>query len=286
MKGLDKLKEKLPDYQGTKIRKLLVAAFIIFMSSLLFQLMTDSLPRFFENVVILQILAPFFPILGSIIILSIGFTLVHSFWRARDKYLNEFGELAYQKAFKFIVTSIPMIISVTVHGFFPSDFLVLFKNSQNLNWYLAYPILDLFFNLSILSLVIRLLFFFSLLSFFLVFMSKTLKTFGIDYMGLVYIYYPEDSTLQNHEIYSILRHPTYHSLMLLSIGGIFLRTSIYSIIYLIIFLIGFNIHLKFIEEKELIERFGEEYKKYKEKVPAFFVRVKDLKKYFSFVFKK
>jgi protein-S-isoprenylcysteine O-methyltransferase Ste14 len=117
-------------------------------------------------------------------------------------------------------------------------------------------------------------------------MSKTLKAFGIDYMGLVYIYYPEDSTLQNHEIYSILRHPTYHSLMLLSIGGIFLRTSIYSIIYLIIFLIGFNIHTKFIEEKELIERFGEEYKKYKEKVPAFFVRVRDLKKYFSFVFKK
>jgi protein-S-isoprenylcysteine O-methyltransferase Ste14 len=74
--------------------------------------------------------------------------------------------------------------------------------------------------------------------------------------------------------------------MLLCIGGIFLRTSIYSIIYLIIFLIGFNIHIKFIEEKELIERFGKEYKKYKEKVPAFFVRVRDLKKYFSFVFKK
>ena len=286
MKGLDKLKEKLPDYQGTKIRKFLVVAFIVFISSLLFQLIADSLPRFFRNIVILQILAPFFPILGSIIILSIGFTLVHSFWRVRDKYLSEFGELAYQKAFKFIVTSIPMIISVTVHGFFPSDFLVPFNDSQNLNWYLAYPILDLFFNFSIISLVIRLLFFFSLFSFLLVFMSKTLKAFGIDYMGLVYIYYPEDSTLQNHEIYSILRHPTYHSLMLLSIGGIFLRTSIYSIIYLIIFLIGFNIHLKFIEEKELIERFGEGYKKYKEKVPAFFVRVKDLKKYFSFVFKK
>ena len=117
-------------------------------------------------------------------------------------------------------------------------------------------------------------------------MSKTLKVFGIDYMGLVYIYYPEGSTLQNHEIYSILRHPTYHTLMLLSIGGIFLRTSIYSIIYLIIFLIGFNIHLTFVEEKELIRRFGEGYIKYKEEVPAFFVKLRDLKKYFFFVFKK
>lgn len=286
MKGLDKLKEKLPDYQGTKIRKFLVVAFIVFMSSLLFQLVADSLPRFFRNIVILQILAPFFPIFGSIIILSIGLTLVGSFWRARDKYLSEFGELAYQKGFKFIVTSIPMIISVTIHGLFSSDFLISFSDSQNLNWYLAYPILDLFFYFSITSLIIRLLFFFSLLSFFLVFMSKTLKVFGIDYMSLIYIYYPEGATLQDHEIYSILRHPTYHSLMLLSIGGIFLRTSTYSIIYLIIFLIGINIHLKLVEEKELIERFGEGYKKYKEKVPAFFVRVKDLKKYFSFVFKK
>ena len=286
MKGLDKLKEKLPNYPGKKIRKFGLVAFIVFLNSLLFQLIFDSLPRIFSNIDILQILAPFFPILGSIIILSIGFTLVHSFWRARDKYLNEFGELAYQKAFKFIVTSIPMIISVTVHGFFPSDFLVLFKNSQNLNWYLAYPILDLFFNFSITSLVIRLLFFFSLFSFFLVFMSKTLKVFGIDYMGLVYIYYPEGSTLQNHEIYSILRHPTYHSLMLLSIGGMFLRTSIYSIIYFLIFLIGINIHLKYVEEKELIQRFGEGYKKYKEEVPALIVRLKDLKKYFSFIFKK
>jgi len=218
MKGLDKLKEKLPDYQGTKIRKFLFVAFIVFSSSLFFQLMADSLPRVFSNIDILQILAPFFPILGSIIILSIGFTLVHSFWRARDKYLSEFGELAYQKAFKFVVTSIPMIISVTVHGLFPSDFLVPFSDSQNLNWYLAYPILDLFFNFSITSLVIRLLFFFSLFSFFLVFMSKTLKVFGIDYIGLVYIYYPEDYTIQKNEIYFILRHPKYHSLMLICIG--------------------------------------------------------------------
>ena len=40
------------------------------------------------------------------------------------------------------------------------------------------------------------------------------------------------------------------------------------------------------EEKELFQRFGEEYKRYKENVPAFLVRFKDLKNYFSFVFYK
>jgi len=286
MKGLDKLKEKLPDYQGNKILKFMVIAFFVFLSSLLFQLLADSLPRIFSNIVILQILAPFTPILGSLIILSIGLTLVYSFWRTRDKYLSEFGELAYQKAFRIVVTSIPMIISVTVHSFFPTDFIVPFESNLNLNWYLAYPILDLFFNFSITSLVIRLTFFFLFISLGLVFISKTLKVFGIDYMALVYLYYPEESTLKKHEIYSILRHPTYHSLMLLSIGAIFLRTSIYSIIYLVIFLIGINIHLKYVEEKELIQRFGEGYKKYKEEVPALIVRLKDIKKYFSFIFKK
>ncbi|MHA2283408.1 MAG: methyltransferase [Promethearchaeota archaeon] len=286
MKGLDILKEKLPDYQGKSLRKFMLVAFIVFLSSLLFQLFMDSLPRIFKENIILQLLAPFTPIFGSLIILCIGLTLVDSVWRVRDKYLVKFGELAYQKAFLIVVVSIPMIISVLIHSFFPVDLIVPFDNIHNLDWFLAYPILDLFFRSSIFSLVIRLLFFSLFIGFFLVFMSKTLKVFGIDYMSLLYLYYPEGSTLQNHEVYSILRHPTYHCLILLSIGSMFLRSSIYSIIYFIIFLIGINIHLKFVEEKELIQRFGEGYKKYKEEVPAFFVRLKDLKKYFSFIFKK
>ena len=112
---------------------------------------------------------------------------------------------------------------------------------------------------------------------------KTLKVFGIDNMALVYVYYPEESNLQNHEIYSILRHPTYHGLMLISIGSIFLRFSIYSIIYFIIFIVGINIHLKFVEERELIKRFGDSYLNYKKTVPAFLVKVRDLKKYYHFI---
>ncbi|MHA2088580.1 MAG: hypothetical protein ACW972_09905, partial [Promethearchaeota archaeon] len=132
MKGLDELKEKLPDYQGKKYLRFLFVAFIVFLNSLFFQLFFDSLPRIFREITILQILAPFTPIFGKIIILCIGFSLVWSFWRVRDRYLSEFGELAYQKAFKFIVTSIPMIISVVIHGFFPSDFIVPFMDAQSL----------------------------------------------------------------------------------------------------------------------------------------------------------
>lgn len=286
MKGSDKLKERLPNYQGRKIRKFSAIAFIVLSSSLVFQLLMDSISRIFSENGILQILAPVTPILGSLFILCIGFTLVFFFWRSRDKYLRDYGELAYQKAFKFVVTGIPMVISVIVHSFFPTNFIVPFKDTQNLSWYLANPILDIFPNFLFPLFFIRFIIFFLLAGFGAYFAFKTLKVFGIDYMALVYVYFPEESTLQNHEIYSVLRHPTYHALMLVSIGSIFLRFSIYSIVYFLIFMIGISIHLKYVEEEELIKRFGEGYRKYKEEVPAFIIRLKDLKKYLSFCFGK
>ncbi|MFW9822565.1 MAG: methyltransferase family protein [Candidatus Thorarchaeota archaeon] len=286
MKGLDKLKDYLPDYQGRILYKFLIVALIVFLSSLFFQLLFDSVPRIFSGNIILRVLAPFTPVLGSLTILSIGFSLVYSFWRVRDKYLNKFGELAYQKAFKIVVTSIPMIFSIVAHSFFPSDFIIPFTDTQNINWYFAYPLLDYLIRPSIISFIIRISISIVFIAIMMILMRKVLKVFGIDYMGLVYIYYPEGSNIQDHEIYSILRHPTYHCLMLLMMGAFFLRFSLYSIMYFIIFIIGINIHIKFVEEKELIERFGEGYEKYKKKVPALFVKFKDLKKYFSFIFKK
>ncbi len=284
MKGIEKLKEKLPDYQGKSIIKFIIIVIIVFLSSIVFQLIMDSLPRIFIESNVLQILEPLTPMFGSLIILIVGFLLVYSFWRKRDKYLNKNRKLAYQKGFKFVVTGIPMVISVVIHSFFPTDLIVPYLDNQSISWYLAIPISDIFFDFSVILLSIRLVLWLIFFGLGFMVIRKTLKIFGIDYMGLVYIYYPEDSTIQNHEIYSILRHPTYHSLMLFCIGSIFFRFSIYSIIYFLIFLIGINIHIKLVEERELIHRFGKDYIKYRESVPALFVRLKDLKKYFSIIF--
>jgi protein-S-isoprenylcysteine O-methyltransferase Ste14 len=284
MKGLEKLREKLPDYQGKSLLKFMIVAIIVFFSSLTFQLIMDSIPRLFTEITFFQVLAPLTPIFGSIFVLIIGFSMVYSFWRNKDRYLVKFSEKAYQKAFKFVVTGVPMVITVVIHNFFPTDFLIPYENNQDLSWYLGTPIFDVFFPFSLVIFWIRLTLSFLFLGLGMTIAAKTLKIFDIDYMGLVYVYYPEESTLQNHEIFSILRHPTYHGLMLISIGSIFLRFSIYSIIYFLLFLIGINIHVKFVEERELIKRFGDSYKVYKQNVPAFFVRLKDLKKYLSFVF--
>lgn len=286
MKGVEKLKEKLPDYQGKRIFKFIIIAAIMIISSLIFQLVADSLPRILIEVPFLQVLAPLTPIFGSLVIVIIGFMLVYSFWRNKEKYLKKYGELAYQKAFKFVVTGVPMVITVVIHSFFPSDFIVPYQDNQNLSWYLGTPILEIFFGFSIVFFYIRMALWIIFVGLGMAVVRRALEIFGIDYMGLVYVYYPNESTLQDHEIYSILRHPTYHTLLLFSIGSIFFRFSIYSIIYFLIFIIGINIHLKFVEEKELIQRFGEQYIKYKENVPAFLVRFKNLKKYFRIIFRK
>lgn len=70
MKGIDKLRKKLPDYQGRKIGVFVVTAFIVFVTSLMFQLFLDSIPRIFRSIDILQMIAPLTPIIGSLIIIS------------------------------------------------------------------------------------------------------------------------------------------------------------------------------------------------------------------------
>lgn len=285
MKGLDKLKEKLPDYQGKKLRIFMVMAFSSFIISIVFQLLMDSLPRIFPDLAILQLIAPLTPIIGSLLVLFIGFMIVRSFWKIRDKYLSNYGAKAYQKAFKLVAIGVPIVISVVIHSIFPTDLIARYGDTGDYSYYLGTPISEFLLIFPPLFLYIRVALFFIFLLLGLTVVFKALRIFGIDNMALVYVFYPNESTLQNHEIYSILRHPAYHGLVLISIGSIFLRFSIYSVIYFFIFLVGMKMHLKLVEEKELIERFGEQYKKYRENVPAFFVKLKDVKKYFSILFK-
>jgi protein-S-isoprenylcysteine O-methyltransferase Ste14 len=93
-------------------------------------------------------------------------------------------------------------------------------------------------------------------------------------MALVYIYYPEESELQDNQIYSIVRHPTYFALLLIALGAWIGYLSVYALTSFVLFVIGINAHLKFVEEKELLERFGQDYRDYKKKVP---IIVKPLK---------
>jgi len=114
---------------------------------------------------------------------------------------------------------------------------------------------------------------------------SSIMTFGIDYMTVVYLYFPEESEVQEHEIYSIVRHPTYMAGVILGGAAMFFRCSAYSILFALIVYLIFKVHIRR-EEAELIERFGDGYSEYRKKVPALYVRVKDLKSLIKFLTSK
>jgi protein-S-isoprenylcysteine O-methyltransferase Ste14 len=111
---------------------------------------------------------------------------------------------------------------------------------------------------------------------------SAIMTFGIDYMAVVYLYFPEESEVQDHAIYSVIRHPTYLAGTLLAAAGLFFRFSIYSILFFLIIYLIFRLQISR-EEEELIERFGEGYDDYRKRVPALLVNPSKIRQYFRFL---
>ncbi len=72
----------------------------------------------------------------------------------------------------------------------------------------------------------------------------------------------------------VVRHPTYlsHTMMFL---GVFLTTGVIAVgIGTIIDLVAVNLLVIPLEEKELMTRFGEEYRQYRNRVPRYFPRLR------------
>ena len=251
---------------------------------MMFQLFFDSISRLFPGVVVLQVLEPVTPLLGSVIVLLLGFLCVYTVWQKRDKYKKKYQEKAYQKALKFGAIGVTLVFAVMIHSFLPFDVLARYAETSAVSVFLSTPLDELILGFTSIFFFVRiaLSLFLLLLAFLRIY--RAITVFGFDYMLLVYLYYPEESEIQDSEIYSVLRHPTYHTLLLWYTSSLFLRFSLYSFAYYFIFLVGIMAHLKFVEEKELIQRFGEGYKNYKKEVPALFVRFRDLRKYFRFLF--
>jgi protein-S-isoprenylcysteine O-methyltransferase Ste14 len=211
---------------------------------------------------------PFLPILGQIFSITVGFICVSRVWSKRERLLSESRETAYQKGIIIGFVGISLIITTVLHRLILIEFYWHPKNPTTQT--LASP---LFSGNQLLSLITFIIGFFIILIGILT-VIRALTVFGIDYMALVYIYYPEESELKDNQIYSIVRHPTYFALMLITFGAWIGYLSLYALTSFILFIIGINIHLKFVEEKELLERFGQDYRDYKKKVP---IIVKPLK---------
>jgi protein-S-isoprenylcysteine O-methyltransferase Ste14 len=286
LKGWDKLKEKIPKYLGWRAAGIVLLLLLAFVTALTLMVLIDSVTRIFPQVSVLVLIEPILPVLGALLCQLIAFRAIWSVWNNRDRYVQELGELAYQKAIPWGAFGISWIFAICVHIYVPIEILptgmpvnpLTTMLSQSLFSFLGIPV---GFNLTIRIIGSTIFVIFGMLT-----VRSALLTFGVDYMALVYLYYPAESKIQQHEIYSVIRHPTYLSVLFFAFGGLWLRFSVYSLVLFLMFLLGFMIHIVFVEEKELRERFGEAFIKYQKRVPALRIRLRDLRVYIRFLTKR
>jgi protein-S-isoprenylcysteine O-methyltransferase Ste14 len=271
IKGIDKFQEKVPILSGKKLFLLPLYAFPILLLCILVMIGFDSIPDIAKSSGVSSILLPFFPLIGEVIVCIVGLILVDQMWFWKDRLKAKYGQLSYQHICLVGFAGTSCLVSLSVNLFIHYwSFSSLFWMSSSLKFLTILPE-EYFYFSGLIIFWIKII----LSVFFLVFgitmMIRSLQTFGFDYMSVIYLYFPEESKMQNHRIYSVIRHPMYTGILLLGLGGMFSTLTLYSVIFFLVYFLAFYIHIRFVEEKELILRFGPSYQEYIKKVPAFFV---------------
>jgi protein-S-isoprenylcysteine O-methyltransferase Ste14 len=281
IKGIDKFKEHFPDYPGRKVGIYLVLFTVVLLSVMITHFLGFLVPRLLSPDPVAATWEPVIPFIVSPASQLVGFMIVDSMWAMKDRLLKEDKARAFQRAFVLPVVGIPIVVGVGFHNFIPPYFLVTVVPQNPLTSSLLAPLSGLAFGAADWTMWIRLIVGVYFLVTGFATMGRAMETFGLDYMGLVYLYYPEESKVQDHEIYSVLRHPAYHAIISITLGLFLVYFTTYQLVDLLCIVVGFTVHIRFVEEKELLVRFGESYKEYMRKVPAFIP--KQLGIYFKFL---
>ena len=282
LKGIDKLREKLPDYPGNRIALFPLVGILAAIAGYGFLIILDILPRIFRDILFLGVIEPLMPILGSLLLGTLGFWLIGEVWRKRDSMKAEYGNRAYQMMIKRGVIGVFMIPPLVFHVATSFRSLPFGPLVNEITWLWSQSVLPFIGIPTVIDLAIRFILAAVFVILGILIVKSAFLTFGIDYMTVVYLYYPEESEVQNHEIYSVIRHPTYLAGVLLGLAAFFFRLSVYSFILFVIVFLIFRLQIRR-EEIELVERFGEEYKKYMREVPALLARPRNWKTFFKFL---
>ena len=282
LKGVDKLREKLPDYPGGKIWRLPLIAFVGGLLGYAFLISLDVVARVFIDITILGLIEPFMPILGGGFIVALALWLIWGLWNKNKQMKEIHGDLAYQMMIPRGATGVALGVALVFHVFTSIRSLPPGPPVSDLTIQWSQSLLPLIGIAPEIEVWIRIVISLVLTILGMLTIRSAILTFGIDYMTVVYLFFPEESEIQEHEIYSVLRHPTYLGGILLGLAGLFFRFSVYSIIggFLIFSLFRLQIWK---EEKELVERFGEGFVEYQKTVPALFIRPSKIKAYFRFL---
>lgn len=194
----------------------------------------------------------------------------------RKKYLEKFTHLAYQNfyyRYLFIAQTLNLISFYFPLFLYSYDFIPQIIKLPN-HW-LTEPIMPYYISipLGLLFIILGLL------------IRKPSGGFNFDTASYVYLIFPDNSKQVKDGLYKYIRHPRYLGRFIEILGfGLIANTGVaicVSLVHIIPYL-----WLIQIEEKELIKRFRESYKKYQKSVPVLFPSIRNLREFFSILFRK
>jgi protein-S-isoprenylcysteine O-methyltransferase Ste14 len=199
---------------------------------------------------------------GEVVLGALGFVWLSMFFRVKSNFKAKYGSLAYSKAVsRFGYPAVAIIVAVVVRiGNIPGPPI------PRSWWYSVLPVLGWVLIIVGASLALR-----------------VLQTFGLDNLTMLYVYFPEESQLIDHKIYEVLRHPAYGAAQRIALGLALLNGTWFALTCALIFMLGLWGWVRLVEEKELLERFGPSYAEYRQHVPAFWPRPRDLGRFFKFL---
>lgn len=104
----------------------------------------------------------------------------------------------------------------------------------------------------------------------LLLLVRMIQTAGVDTLGLVYNYFPNEGRQLTDSIYGLLRHPAYAGIDRLALAFGLWTGSAYAMLLAVLFVFVWHPLWYALEEQELVERFGDAYRDYMDRVPAVF----------------
>jgi len=199
---------------------------------------------------------------GEVVILTLGFLSMSRFFHLRDRLVGHHGAAAYPLAFKrYIAPGLAVIFAIVARmGSIPGPMI------PRLSWYPLLPALG-----------------WILIALGVLLWYRAVRSLGFDTLTMSYVYFPEDGGLVRHAIYGILRHPVYAAAQWIGYGLALLNGSWFALTLGLIFSLEVWGWVRLVEEKELIRRFGAAYSQYREQVPAFGPRLRDLGRFARFL---
>jgi protein-S-isoprenylcysteine O-methyltransferase Ste14 len=250
MRGVDKIQKHLPGYNTNtgRLRVFGVPVILFLFVTILFITEDRTWPVWLLD--------------GEVVIGTLGFVLMYMFFRVRADFKEKYGPLAYSEAAtRCLFPGLALIFAVIARiGYIPGPPIPHF-------WW--YPALDVLGWLLIITGGLL--------------WVRSVQVFGVDNLTMLYVYHPEEGRIVHHAIYDILRHPIYGAAQRVAIGLAFLNGTWFALTLSLILALGLWGWVRLVEEKELIERFGSDYAGYRQGVPAFWPRFRDLRGFVEFM---